>query len=261
MEQLSPDNGIHLRDLLTDEGFRQRASKAHDISKQTLAFRRLANTFGQAPHCILQELVNTAIDVCNADSAGLSLEEPENHAFRWVAVAGSFSQYLNSHADRDESPCGKCLDSGRPQLYRVTKPFYDSMGITAKPITDGVLIPWMSGSVNGTLWTVSHSAEEAFDREDFTILTYLAEIASAILLHQHQQRQILADDHALTMAKMANDMAHIINNPLQRLTNTIFLAKRDRNHADRYLQQAEEDLTILSKIVAATLRNPFEHKP
>jgi hypothetical protein len=259
-EQAFPESGMYLRDLLTDEDFRLRRSKFHDVEKQSRCFRRLTEAAGKDPQNILQELVDTAIEVCGADSAGISLEEPETLGFRWVAVAGSFSKYLNGRTDRYNSPCGKCLDSCRPQLYRVTQPFYDLIGVSAEPITDGVLIPWMSGCQRGTLWAVSHSAAEAFDREDFAILSYLAEFSSEILRYQREQFRMRARDHASTMARLANNMAHIINNPLQRLTNVIFLARCDRDHADEYLDQAQEDLRVLSKIVAALLKGSFENE-
>jgi hypothetical protein len=195
--------------------FRERKSKPRDTIRQSLAFRRLAKTLVENPDDTLQELVNTTVGLCDADSAGISLEKPENRTFRWVAVAGSFSKYLNGRTDRNHSPCGTCLDTGRPQLYRLTKPFYDSLGVVAEPVTDGVLIPWKSG----TLWAVSHSSEEAFDREDFAVLSNIAEFASTMLSYQLQVR-------ATTRVEMANDIAHTINNPLQQLTNTIFLAER-----------------------------------
>jgi hypothetical protein len=49
----------------------------------------------------------------------------------------------------------------RPHLYRVTKPYYDFLGVTAKPITDGMLIPWEADEIQGTIWAVSHTSEEA----------------------------------------------------------------------------------------------------
>ncbi|HTZ60010.1 MAG TPA: GAF domain-containing protein [Acidobacteriaceae bacterium] len=257
-ESAQLDSGMYLRDLHTDADFHRRNPKPHDSTQETMALRRLAKALDQSPDFVLQELVDTTLAVCEADSAGISLEEPETQTFRWVAVAGSFAKYLNGRTQRNYSPCGTCLDSGRPQLYRLTKPYYDHLGVTAKPIRDGVLIPWASGSLKGTLWSVSHSADEAFDHEDFLFLTHLAEFASVILKYKHQQLRLRADEKASTVEQMANDMAHIINNPLQRLTNTIFLARRDQKNADRYLDQAEQDLIGLSNIVAAMLKRSFD---
>jgi hypothetical protein len=114
---------------------------------------------------VLQELVSAAVELCGDESAGISLVDPESGTFQWVAITGSFAPYLHGRTPRNFSPCGTCLDTGRPQLYRVTRPYYDFLGVTAQPITDGILIPWSNEFLKGTLWAVSHSSSEAFDFE------------------------------------------------------------------------------------------------
>jgi signal transduction histidine kinase len=170
-----------------------------------------------------------------------------------VVVAGSFSRYLGGRTPRYYSPCGTCVDSGRPQLYRVTQPYYDHLGVTADPITDGVLIPWSTESLRGTLWAVSHSSETAFDVDDFALLSSLADFAAIILRHQHHERLLRDSEKAMAVAEMAHRLAHRINNPLQSLTNTLFLARHDVVNATQYLEQAETDLARLSAQVATLL--------
>ena len=101
---------------------------------------------------------------CGAESAGISLEEPSETGeptFRWIAIAGSFERYLGARTPRFYSPCGTCLDCRRPQLYRVTKPYYDFLGVMADPILDGMLIPWETETFRGTIWAVSLSSGTA----------------------------------------------------------------------------------------------------
>src|SRR6202012_838361 len=119
-----------------------------------------------------------------------SLEEPESLTFQWIAVSGSFAPYLGGRTPRAHSPCGTCLDTGRPQLYGVTQPYYDFLGVTADPIRDGILIPWSNGHLKGTLWVVSHSSSEAFDFEDYEFLKSVSEFAAIILRHQARQDQL-----------------------------------------------------------------------
>jgi hypothetical protein len=52
---------------------------------------------------------------------------------------------------------------------------------------------------------------------------------------------------------MAHQLAHRINNPLQSLTNTIFLARHGKDNVEEYLVQAEADLQCLSQQVAKLL--------
>jgi len=256
----SLDTGMSLRDLLTDEHFPLRAVKFREANRESVALRRLSRDLSENQETVLQELVNTAVESCGADSAGISLEEPENGTFRWIAVAGSFAQYLGGRTPRNYSPCGTCLDAGRPQLYGVTKPFYDHLGVTAEPIIDGMLIPWSNEFLRGTLWVVSHSSEEAFNSEDYKLLSSLADFASIVLRHQHQQELLRKSHEAKAAADMAHKLAHRINNPLQSLTNTIFLARHGAGGSEEYLAQAEAELHRLSQQVATLLNVPLYSK-
>jgi hypothetical protein len=247
------DTGMDLRDLLTDVDFPLRPAELRDVNRESIALRRLSRVFAESPESVLQELVNIAVDFCGADSAGISLEEPENGTFRWIVVAGSFAQYLGGRTPRNYSPCGTCLDLGRPQLYRVTEPYYNHLGVTAEPIIDGMLIPWSNDFLRGTLWIVSHSSEEAFCGADYQLLNSLADFASIILRHQHQEKLLMEGERNRGIAEMAHKIAHRINNPLQSLTNTIFLARCGKENVEGYLAQAELDLKRLSEQVAALL--------
>jgi hypothetical protein len=153
---------MRLRTLLVDPGFLLRADKHREPNAELLALRKLSRIFALHPESVLQGLVNIALEFCGADSAGISIEEPENGTFNWVVVAGSFAPYLGGRTPRNYIPWGTCLDSGRAQLHGVTQPYLEHLGVTAKPITDGMLIPWSRDLERGTFWSVSHSSEEAF---------------------------------------------------------------------------------------------------
>jgi hypothetical protein len=113
----------------------------------------------------------------------------------------------------------------------------DHPWVIAEPITDGILIPWSNGPMKGTLWAVSHSSDEAFDVEDYSLLSSLSDFAAIILRPQHQQEFLRQREKAIAGAEMAHKIAHRINNPLQSLTNTIFLARHDESNAKEYLVQ------------------------
>jgi hypothetical protein len=253
IEEAQIDTGMYMRDLLADEGFLRRVMKQRDPERESVALRRLSRLLVEDSNLVLQELVNTAVEFCGADSAGISLEEPEEGTFRWIVVAGTFERYLNGRTPRHYSPCGTCLDSGRAQLYRVTKPYYDHLGVTADPIEDGMLIPWSNEFLRGTLWAVSHSSRESFSGEDYRLLNSLADFASIILRQQHQQKLLQESESKRAAADMAHKLAHRINNPLQSLTNTIFLARLGPEGIQEYLEMAESDLKRLSEQVAKLL--------
>jgi hypothetical protein len=255
----SSETGMDLRDLLSDSAFRRRNKSSRCANRESLALGRLAKVFAEEPETVLQELVQLAVEYCGADSSGISLEETGESGekrFRWIVVAGSFAPYLNGTTPREYSPCGTCLDSRRPQLYRVTAPYYDFLGVVAEPITDGLLIPWESGDLSGTLWAVSHNSPEAFDLEDYTLLSSLAGFTSIAIHHQSQQQFLRQQENEAASAARAHELAHQINNPLQSLTNTVYLARQGGEHAVDYMEQAAKELSHLSQLVRKLLDVP-----
>ncbi len=122
MSSTGLETGMEFRDLLSDGAFLSRVGKKRDLQQPFDALCRVTETFATHPENVFQELVNVAMTCCGADSAGISLEEPDPEGkptFRWVAIAGSFSPYIEGRTPRFFSPCGSCLDSGRPHLYRA----------------------------------------------------------------------------------------------------------------------------------------------
>jgi len=246
------ETGMELRDLLMDVDFAHRPSRSRNGSRGWDAFLRLARAFAEGSESILQELVNIAVEFCGADSAGISLEEADLSGevkFRWVAIAGSFSRFLNGTAPGFFSPCGTCLIRGTPQLYRVTKRYYDYLGIEGEPVTDGILIPWVSEGMRGTLWVVAHESRERFDFEDYKLLESLADFAAVAI--RHQIRDKAQRDHEKNAALMAlvNELAHQINNPLQGLTNVVYLSRIGSQNMQFLLALASEQLERLSRLV------------
>lgn len=243
---------MHLRDLLSDPDFPNRSRSVNRADSRFEALGRLAHAFSEAPEVLLQRLVDIAVEFCNADSAGLSLEEhgeDGNRRFRWIAIAGSFAKYLHGTTPRFFSPCGTCLDRNSPQLYRVTQPYYDFLGVQADPITDGILIPWRTEGVRGTLWVVSHHSAEAFDMEDYRLLHSLSDFAAIAVRHQRQDEALREQERLETAAATAHELAHHINNPLQSLTNMLYLAQMHTDEMPNYLEQASLKLAELSQII------------
>lgn len=250
------ETGMELRDLLSDEEFLHRDSQSNRADRRFEALHELAHVFADAPNVVLQRLVDIAVEFCNADSAGISLEEQPlggEHRFRWIAISGSFERYLNGTTPRFFSPCGTCMDRGKPQLYRVTQPYYDFLGVQARPITDGILIPWSSGNARGTLWAVAHTSREAFDLDDYRLLNSLADFASIAIRHQIQEEVLRQQVTDRASAARANELAHQINNPLQSLTNALYLGSQNNGQAHIFVEQAAQELKGLSQLVSKLL--------
>ena len=180
------DTGFEMNDLLDSPEFTQRQLEHENPKREQIALSWIAEKFSTNSEAMLQELVESAVEYCGADSAGVSLEESDGHGgrqFRWIAVAGSFEKYRNGVTPRNFSPCGVCLDRHCPQWYKVTQPYYDFLGVAAEPILDGMLIPWGDGTRQGTIWVVSHKSAEAFDMSDYMMMRRLSDVVSLAIRH------------------------------------------------------------------------------
>jgi len=255
----SHPSGMDVINLHANTEFAQRRHAAHDTAREIEAIQRLAHVFATHPHQILHELVAISMTLCGADGAGITLEEPSpdgDTQFRWIETAGSYAPFLGAVLPRHFSPCGTCLARSQPQLFRVSKLYLDTIGVDAPPVTDGLLIPWQVDLTRGTLWVIAHQADSLFDPEDYRVLQSLADFAAIAVRHQAQQQKLTQQAAATAAAAMANELAHRINNPLQSLTNTVFLAAQGGTHADVFARQAADDIVKLSALVKELLHLP-----
>jgi hypothetical protein len=219
------DDGLEVVEIASSQS--DRPQRSRDVAVQMEGIQRIAQTFVQNPESILQELVNTAVDLCGADSAGISIEmsnATDARFYHWVATAGQYTGFLDAVLPRYPSACGITLERGRPQFFRVGKPFFDIMGIEAPLVTDGILLPWKVDGTRGTIFVMAHGRTHAFDEEDCRLMQVFAEFSAMGVRQHHQQQVALESARVAAAAAMANDLAHQINNPLQSLTNMLFLA-------------------------------------
>jgi hypothetical protein len=91
----SDESGMELWDLLSDRDFRRRPERTQSgLQNSGDAFVRLAGVLFWDAKTVLQELVKVAVEFCGADASGISMEECVDGQlrFRWVAIAGTFSE-------------------------------------------------------------------------------------------------------------------------------------------------------------------------
>ncbi len=227
VDSITADTGLEVIDLVEDASFAKRHLHERDIVTQMEGMRRVARAFVDSPDTILQELVNAAVELCGADSSGISIQQEtgrDEDYYHWVAAAGAYSGFLNAVLPRSPSACGVCLERGRPQLFRVTQRFFDLLGVEAPEVTDGILLPWNEGETRGTIFVMAHGRDEAFDGNDVRMMRVLADFVAMGVRHKRQQKQLMEQAMLGAAAGMANELAHRINNPLQSITNLVYLA-------------------------------------
>jgi PAS domain S-box-containing protein len=179
-------------DVLITEALASRPARQPDLAAENQALHTLAQQLMDEPQSTLKTLVRIAVDLCRADTAGVSLLETAPNGelrFRWVAIAGALEFLEQTTIPTHSSPCGTTLQSGQPQLYAHPERYFTSLHHPQFPIVEELIIPL---SVNnqrlGTLWILSHDQARLFDIEDQRLISNLAGFTASALqsIHLHQ---------------------------------------------------------------------------
>jgi hypothetical protein len=260
------ETGLEVFDLRSDSAFATRNLHPRDIGLQIAGLQRLSRALLEKPDTILQELVSAAVDLCGADSAGISIEienGTDQQFYHWIATAGAYSGFLDAILPREPSACGLTLERGHAQHFTVSKKFFEILGVEAPLVTDGILLPWKTEDTRGTIFVMAHGRTEAFDDNDARLMTMLADFAAMGYRHQKQQARLIEHERATAAAQMANRLAHQINNPLQSMTNAAFLIAEGTPTADPKAlgRELSNDIQRLSGLVKELLSLPLDPPP
>lgn len=168
-----------LESVLSTAELTRRPSRPSDHAAENHALVALAQELSSRTG-ILQKLVEVALALCGAHSAGISLLQEDEQNFHWPAIAGRWAAHVGGCMPRDLSPCGTVLDRKAPQLFSHPERYYHSLSSTAPLIDEALLIPfYVDGKAVGTIWIIAHDASRRFDSEDLRVMTNLAQFASA----------------------------------------------------------------------------------
>jgi PAS domain S-box-containing protein len=182
-----------------------------DYAGENAVLVALSETLARAPHQILQVLVDSALQLCAAHSAGVSLLEDFDgqSRFHWRAVAGRWAQFEGEGTPRDFGPCGTVLDRNEPLLFSHPERDFPYLREASPAIEDSLLVPfYVGGKALGTVWVVAHDASKCFDAEDLRIMTNLSKFAAAayqtlLLARGKEQAHERLQDEATSAQKFA----------------------------------------------------------
>ncbi len=167
--------------IITDE-LARRPSRPADHAAESRTLVALARMMVEDPESILQKLADTALDLCRAESAGISLLDTVDGkaVFRWYATAGKYAPLAGATLPRHFSPCGEVIDKRATLLMADPGRCYHYTKELGLPIFEVLLIPFFRGEVAiGTIWIVAHTQGKTFDAEDARLMTSLSQFASA----------------------------------------------------------------------------------
>ena len=267
----SISGAISLAEIDITAQLAQRSARSPDYAAENRALVHLALEMVTHPAHILQTLVDTALTLCRAGTAGLSLLESDNGeaVFRWEAVAGVFADRLNHTMPRDASPCGTTIDRNAPQLMYMPERFFPTL-TAVPPVVEALLIPFqVAGTPIGTLWVVAHDERRKFDREDVRLVQTLGQFAAAawqvwqaqITLARRVEQRTAAWHRARAerrrlqqeveqaapfakLGRLAADVSHEIRNPLGAVSLQVDLLEEElREQAPASVMLVEDTLT------------------
>jgi hypothetical protein len=159
-------------DLFITHLLDERAHAPVDYAGEARAMLALARHMAEAPDQVLPSFVDLAMTVTGANSAGLSLLEPEPApgVFRWRCLA----PFEGATTPRDFSPCGVTLDQDAPLLTLHPERTYDWIEAAGVVAPEVLLVPLYIGGAEplGTLWVVAD--EGRFTREHARVLQDIA---------------------------------------------------------------------------------------
>ena len=131
---------------------------------------------------MLQKIVEVALHLSRADTAGISILEPDGDSgiLRWHAIAGLFAPHLMGTVPREDSPCGVVMARNEVLLLSQAERYFAGVRNAEPKIYESLLSPWsLDGEPVGTLWLIAHTPEHRFDAEDARLLASFARFASA----------------------------------------------------------------------------------
>jgi len=159
-----------------------RPSREPDHAAECKALTALAAALASDPDTLLMTLAETVMQLCRADSGGVSILEsgPDGEVFRWRAIAGKAAQWIGGTIRRAESPCALVIDDDAVFLFdRPDRHFGPYEGIDILTV-ESLLVPFHVGrKAMGTVWALSHRDDCRFDAEDARLLTSISGFASA----------------------------------------------------------------------------------
>lgn len=170
-----------LEEVLITSALKKRTTRAPDLTAENAVFHRLSRGLLRPPLVQLQDLLDAALSLCSAGSAGISLikEDSEAARFEWVVLAGKYAAHVGGTTPRRHSPCGVTLERGEPQLFEHPARHFEYFAGISPSIVEGLVVPIEGpGSPSGTIWIVSHSRKTEFDMEDVRLMTSLAGFAA-----------------------------------------------------------------------------------
>jgi PAS domain S-box-containing protein len=205
-----------LRSVLSTDELNKRPSRPPDLKTENDALIALARQLAISPAGILQTLTETALELCRAQSAGISLLQPDGKRFHWPAIAGRWAEHVGGGTPREYGPCGTVLDCDSALIFCHPEQDFEYFAPVLPLVEEALLMPfYLDGKAVGTIWVVLHDNSRRFDSEDLRLMTNLGVFTASAyqtLLSVDAMRAIASVVETSDDAIITKDLNGIITN-------------------------------------------------
>jgi signal transduction histidine kinase len=208
----------------------------------------------------LKDTAEAACEVCDVRCAGITLLDwlPDGTAvLRWMAAAGPLRGVMGQTLPLDRN-LKYALKQQTPRV--VYRPHRQIAQIAqAWDIAEALLIPWSGEKGGGILWVLPRADERRLDEDDVRVLTSLAAFARSVIAKDQVESCRLVEERVGAAARMANELAHAVNNPLQALTNALYLMGSEQGEHLQDARAQVQRINTLVRVILDSNARPFKH--
>ena len=190
--------------------------RAPYLQAEVTAFCELSKILADDPRVALRRLLEIALHLCKAGSAGVSLlrsSEAGEQTVHWEAISGALAPHEGRDATRDFSPCGFCLDAGTTVLMSRPERTFTYLKGTRPSMVQDLIVPLYDSAKQplGTLWVAHHDSTSQFSSDDVRTMEQLAVqlILALKLLEQAREHR-----HALALLESHEQARHALTDAL-----------------------------------------------
>ena len=177
---MNADYPCDLESVIATKRLDQRSSRAADVEGETQALLEMLREVAEAPKAFFDKLIESALEMTQADSSGISLLDEQQGRFVWPAVVGGLSSYIGGGTPANFGPCGTVLERNEPVLFIHPERHFTYLESISPPLEEVLLAPFhMDGKPVGTIWAVIHQKDRHFDAEDKRRLENLSSFAAS----------------------------------------------------------------------------------
>ncbi len=129
-------------DVIITSEFQRRTARVESLALELAALKHLTNFLTAEPSVVLNELATVLVQVCDAGSVGVTLEERRHstETLQCAAAAGQLASELHQWVPRD-SPSGTVIDRQRAEVFHRPERFYPSLRCDTLTIEELLVVP------------------------------------------------------------------------------------------------------------------------